>query len=64
MLRDWDDKYGDRMQKIVLSVQHLDKEQLVRGLRCVFGIIFLLGTELKDKHGLFFYSVSSMFFCA
>ena len=29
---DWDDKYGDRMQKIVFIGQHLDKEQLVRDL--------------------------------
>ena len=32
LLRDWDDKYGDRMQKIVFIGQHLDKEQLVRDL--------------------------------
>lgn len=32
LLRDWDDKYGDRMQKIVFIGQHLDKEQLIREL--------------------------------
>ena len=32
LLRDWDDKYGDRMQKIVFIGQHLDKEQLERDL--------------------------------
>lgn len=32
LLRDWDEKYGDRMQKIVFIGQHLDKEQLVRDL--------------------------------
>lgn len=32
LLRDWDDKYGDRMQKIVFIGQHLDKEQLIRDL--------------------------------
>lgn len=32
LLRDWDDKYGDRMQKIVFIGQHLDKEQLTRDL--------------------------------
>ena len=32
LLRDWDDTYGDRMQKIVFIGQHLDKEQLIRDL--------------------------------
>ena len=32
LLRDWDDKYGDRMQKIVFIGQHLDKEQLIHDL--------------------------------
>ncbi len=32
LLRDWDDKYGDRMQKIVFIGQHLDREQLARDL--------------------------------
>lgn len=32
LLRDWDDKYGDRMQKIVFIGQHLDKELLMREL--------------------------------
>ena len=32
LLRDWDDKYGDRMQKIVFIGQHLDKGQLIRDL--------------------------------
>lgn len=32
LLRDWDDKYGDRMQKIVFIGQYLDKEQLIRDL--------------------------------
>ncbi len=32
LLRDWDEKYGDRMQKIVFIGQHLDKEQLIRDL--------------------------------
>ena len=32
LLRDWDEKYGDRMQKIVFIGQHLDKEQLARDL--------------------------------
>lgn len=32
LLRDWDDKYGDRMQKIVFIGQHLDKEQLAHDL--------------------------------
>ncbi len=32
LLRDWDDTYGDRMQKIVFIGQHLDKEQLTRDL--------------------------------
>ena len=30
--RDWDERYGDRMQKIVFIGQHLDKEQLTRDL--------------------------------
>ena len=29
LLRDWDDKYGDRMQKIVFIGRHLDKEELI-----------------------------------
>ena len=30
--RDWDERYGDRMQKIVFIGQHLDKEQLIKDL--------------------------------
>ena len=30
--RDWDDEYGDRMQKIVFIGQHLDKESLCKAL--------------------------------
>ena len=32
MMRDWDEKYGDRMQKLVFIGQHLDKEKLTRDL--------------------------------
>ncbi len=32
LMRDWDPKYGDRMQKIVFIGQHLDKEQLAHDL--------------------------------
>ena len=32
LMRDWDAKYGDRMEKIVFIGQHLDKEQLARDL--------------------------------
>ena len=32
LMRDWDDKYGDRMQKIVFIGQHMDKEQIIRDL--------------------------------
>ena len=32
LLRDWDEKDGDRMQKIVFIGQHLDKEQLAHDL--------------------------------
>ena len=32
LLRDWDEKYGDRMQKIVFIGQHLEREQLARDL--------------------------------
>ena len=32
LMRDWDEKYGDRMQKIVFIGQHLDKEQITRDL--------------------------------
>lgn len=30
--RDWDERYGDRMQKLVFIGQHLDKEALIRDL--------------------------------
>lgn len=30
--RDWDDEYGDRMVKLVFIGQHLDKEEITRGL--------------------------------
>ena len=30
--KDWDDQYGDRMQKLVFIGQHLDKEQITRDL--------------------------------
>ena len=30
--KDWDEKYGDRMQKIVFIGQNMDKEQIVRDL--------------------------------
>ena len=32
LMRDWDEKYGDRMIKLVFIGQHLDKEQLIRDL--------------------------------
>lgn len=32
LLRDWDEHYGDRMEKIVFIGQHLDKKQLTRDL--------------------------------
>lgn len=32
LLRDWDEHYGDRMQKLVFIGQHLDKEQLAHDL--------------------------------
>lgn len=32
LLNDWDEKYGDRMVKLVFIGQHLDKEQLIRNL--------------------------------
>ena len=31
-MRDWDEKYGDRMIKLVFIGQHLDKEELTREL--------------------------------
>ena len=30
--RDWDEQYGDRMQKLVFIGQHLDKELITREL--------------------------------
>jgi len=30
--RDWDDQYGDRMQKLVFIGQHIDKELISREL--------------------------------
>ena len=30
--RDWDERYGDRMQKLVFIGQHLDKEAITREL--------------------------------
>lgn len=32
LMRDWDEKYGDRMQKIVFIGQYMDKEQIIRDL--------------------------------
>ena len=32
LMRDWDEKYGDRMQKIVFIGQNMDKEQIIREL--------------------------------
>lgn len=32
LVRDWDDKYGDRMQKIVFIGQNLDKEAIIAEL--------------------------------
>jgi G3E family GTPase len=35
--QDWDEKYGDRMQKLVFIGQHLDKELITRELdRCLW----------------------------
>ena len=31
-MRDWDEKYGDRMQKIVFIGKNMDKEQLIKEL--------------------------------
>ena len=34
--KDWDEKYGDRMQKIVFIGQNMDKEQIISDLdRCL-----------------------------
>ena len=30
--RDWDEKYGDRMQKLVFIGQHLDREAIEKNL--------------------------------
>jgi G3E family GTPase len=30
--RDWDEQYGDRMQKLVFIGQHLDKQQITDDL--------------------------------
>lgn len=30
--RDWDEQYGDRMQKLVFIGQNLDKEEITREL--------------------------------
>lgn len=32
ILRDWDDQYGDRMQKLVFIGQHMDREQIEKDL--------------------------------
>ena len=32
ILRDWDDQYGDRMQKLVFIGQHMDREQIAKDL--------------------------------
>jgi Putative GTPases (G3E family) len=32
LMQDWDEKYGDRMEKIVFIGQHLDKEKLIHDL--------------------------------
>ena len=32
LLRDWDEKYGDRMIKLVFIGQHLDKKALTKAL--------------------------------
>jgi G3E family GTPase len=41
VLKDWDDVYGDRMQKLVFIGQHLDKEEITRELdKCLRVIKF------------------------
>jgi G3E family GTPase len=32
LLKEWDEKYGDRMVKIVFIGQHLDKEAIIKQL--------------------------------
>lgn len=46
LLRDWDDKYGDRMQKIVFIGRHLDKEELIRELDDVWNRFLKRGYNL------------------
>ena len=37
ILKDWDDEFGDRMEKIVFIGQKLDKEQIKKDLDdCIF----------------------------
>ena len=37
ILKDWDDEYGDRMEKIVFIGQKLDKEAIKKALdNCLF----------------------------
>ena len=40
--RDWDEVYGDRMQKLVFIGQNMDKEQIARDLdKCLIDEVIL-----------------------
>lgn len=49
LMRDWDEKYGDRMQKIVFIGKDMDKEQLIKELDSCLEEVVVNATTIGEK---------------
>ena len=49
LMRDWDEKYGDRMQKIVFIGKDMDKEQLIKELDSCLAEVVVNAPTIGEK---------------